>query len=140
MDGIPPQPLRNLALALVFLLAMLVVSAIALLALHLAAAPQHPALAGLTFEAEGSCNPADSGKQVGRLVVTSVKNGGPAETAGIRAGDVIERVDGVETHTIRDVDRALAPHAKDPVNLEVVRPGAALDARLPSENAQAKKQ
>jgi S1-C subfamily serine protease len=132
MDGIPPQPLRTLAVALVFPLAILAVCGAALLALHLAGAPERPRLAGLTFEAQGSDKTGSSGRPDSWLVVTSVKSGGPAETAGIRAGDVIERVDGVETHTIRDVGRALAPHKKDPVNLQVARPGIALDARLPS--------
>lgn len=124
-------------MAWAFPIVALSVCAVALLSVHLASAPEHSALAGLTFEADSSgAGGAGAGERERakgvRLIVTSVKNGGPAEAAGIRAGDVIERIDGMEIHSVRDVDRALSPHPVQPVHVQLGRPGMALNAQLPS--------
>lgn len=122
---------------------LLLICAIAVFTVHLAGAPEQNVLAGLTFEAE-SAAPGKVGNDEqklaagSRLVVTSVKDGGPAEAAGIRAGDVIERIEGVDIHTLGDLDRAIAPHQARPLHVQVGRPGMALEVELPSRSDQVK--
>ena len=133
------SPLNVWALPILLLL----VCAAAVLTVHLAGNPEKNVLSGLTFEAET----ATSGKTGSderqlalstRLVVTSVKDGGPAEAVGIRTGDVIERIEGMDIHTIGDVDRAVAPHRAGPLHVQVGRPGLALEVELPSRKDQVK--
>ena len=54
--------------------------------------------------------------------VTKVVVGGPAERAGVRAGDIIEAVDGHEVYSMDDV-MALVRHERpgEPLELEVLR-------------------
>ncbi len=63
-------------------------------------------------------------KQGGALV-NSVEKGGPAEKAGVEAGDIIVKADGREVHTSSELPRiitAIKPGTK--VNLTVWRKGA----------------
>ncbi|MBX9663877.1 PDZ domain-containing protein [Novosphingobium sp.] len=136
------HPRHTPFIAWAFPLVVLSVCAVAVLMVHLAGAPEHTGLAGLTFEAAsegpGDAVGGDRGKASSRLIVTSVKSGGPAEAAGIRAGDVIEQIDGVEIHSVGDVDRALTPNPARPVHLQLGRPGILLEAELPNGSDLAK--
>jgi serine protease Do len=58
----------------------------------------------------------------GELVVTSVTEGSPAETAGVRRGDVIVRIADAKVATMIDYARRLAVASnREPIDLEVRR-------------------
>jgi S1-C subfamily serine protease len=60
----------------------------------------------------------------GGALVTAVDDGGPADRAGIRAGDVIVRLGGRDVEAIEDVYSALREHAPgDTIKATVVRDG-----------------
>jgi S1-C subfamily serine protease len=69
-----------------------------------------------------------AGAQADELVVTSVAEGGPADRAGIRPGDVIESVAGKPAHSAPDLASAVDGA---PVNLIVNRHGEHVILTLP---------
>lgn len=64
------------------------------------------------------------GVQVTPPVVDEVKAGSAAELAGIRSGDIIRRIDGVEITSFTDIQRQVADRAGDPLPVVVERAGA----------------
>ncbi|KOT78816.1 signal protein PDZ [Streptomyces rimosus subsp. pseudoverticillatus] len=63
--------------------------------------------------------------------VASVKEGGPADQAGIKAGDVIVKFDGTAVRTMQDLSEALAGHKPgDKVEVTVDRDGAQKTVRV----------
>ncbi|GMQ90532.1 MAG: hypothetical protein BMS9Abin10_0922 [Gammaproteobacteria bacterium] len=79
--------------------------------------PAGPRL-GVTVVALTGQLAANLGAQ-GGLLVTAVEPGGPAEQAGLRAGDVIERADGDILDSEADLRQATA--TKTEVRMEIVR-------------------
>lgn len=69
---------------------------------------------------------ATAGRPVWSAVVGRVSEGGPAERAGLRAGDVVRAVDGRPVAYWEDVDRALEAAAGRPLTLTVERGGTRL--------------
>lgn len=65
------------------------------------------------------------------LLVTAVTDGTPAEEAGLRPGDVVLRVGGIEVATLADLRTALTKAGADGLALEIVRRGSALRVTLP---------
>lgn len=64
----------------------------------------------------------------GRIVVKQLVAGGPAHLAGVKAGDIITHIDGMETagSNFREmVDHRLRGRAGTPVTIKVRRPGEA---------------
>jgi serine protease Do len=73
---------------------------------------------GITFRADDSANPIvlhSKGAEYG-MIVGSVEKGGPAEKAGLRAEDVITKVNGKPVHTDGDL---VDPIAQTPVGDKV---------------------
>lgn len=68
------------------------------------------------------------GAQADQLVVTSVAEGGPADRAGVRPGDLIESVAGKPAHSAADLASAVGGA---PVNLIVNRHGDHVILTLP---------
>lgn len=65
------------------------------------------------------------------LLVSRVREGSPAEKAGVRAGDVIVKVDGNPVTDVRDLQRSVGRASADQeVTLTVQRDGRALDVRV----------
>ncbi|WP_030664472.1 S1C family serine protease [Streptomyces rimosus] len=63
--------------------------------------------------------------------VESVKQGGPADKAGIKAGDVIVKFDGTDVSTMQDLSEALAGHKPgDQVEVTVDRDGERKTVRV----------
>ncbi len=60
----------------------------------------------------------------GGLLIKSVRAGSAGEAAGIQAGDIVLKVDGRETNTLRDLVRAMGGHLKGDVIEVVLRRGA----------------
>jgi regulator of sigma E protease len=61
-----------------------------------------------------------------RPVVRGLDNNGPAQQAGIRAGDWIETIDGQPVTSWRDIDNAVENSAGEALTLKVVRQGEPL--------------
>jgi serine protease DegQ len=60
----------------------------------------------------------------GGVAVAGIVPGGPAASAGLRRGDVIQSVGGASVTAAQELTRALASHSpRDKVTLKVVRPG-----------------
>ena len=73
-----------------------------------------------------------AGAQTHQLVVTSVAEGGPADRAGLRAGDVIESADGQPARSLPDLAaQVLTP----PTRLIVNRGGDHVIVLLPAGDA-----
>lgn len=73
------------------------------------------------------------GERRNAIVVTSVEVGSPAWLAGIRGGDVIDRVDGAPAPTVQALSRAIAERgeAGQPMRWHVTRgPGEAYEATI----------
>ena len=67
-------------------------------------------------------------KQTGGALVGSVERGGPAEKAGVEAGDVIVKVDGRDVHSSNDLPRIItAIHPGTKITLTVWRKNAQKD-------------
>jgi serine protease Do len=65
------------------------------------------------------------------LLVSRVREGSPAEKAGVRAGDVITKVDGDPVTDARDLQRTVGRASADQeVTLTLQRDGRALDVRV----------
>lgn len=65
------------------------------------------------------------------VLVTQVREGSPADEAGLRAGDVIVGVDGRESRRSRDIDRLLEDGSREPVSIEIVRDRSKVDLEIP---------
>jgi S1-C subfamily serine protease len=74
----------------------------------------------------------------GGLAVIDSNAGGPAERAGLRAGDVVQSIDGVEVHTFAELlDHVDGRAVGDTVELHVLRSGAPLDIAIRLEERPA---
>jgi regulator of sigma E protease len=62
--------------------------------------------------------------------VDEVVDGGAAQTAGLKAGDFIRKIDGQEIVSFSDIQDAMMLHAATPIALQVDRAGLALDITL----------
>src|SRR5262249_4354464 len=60
------------------------------------------------------------------LVTGAVEAGSPAETAGIRSGDVLLSVEGKPIQALQDLSQALEKSQSKPVDLKVLRNGQEL--------------
>jgi len=105
------------------LLAILIVTH-ALTRVHHAVGPSTSLRSGVTFENLGG---AGGGT---RLLVTSLRTGGPAQIAGLRVGDRIEDVDGHPVPSIDAFDRDLSGRSRDDIDLRVHRGAALLDIHM----------
>ena len=108
-------------------LAFLVLATLgALMSIHAMRAPRAagPDATGATVVAAPAGLPAG-------LVVTSLRAGGRAEAAGLRVGDVVERVDGHAPDSLAEVDRAVASGVD--VDLVVLRDAAEVRMTMPKE-------
>ena len=65
------------------------------------------------------------------LVITSLGRNGPAERTGIKAGDVIQRIDGVPVGSVRDAADALQ-EAPDVIGLTLNRRGHYANVKMPT--------
>jgi S1-C subfamily serine protease len=74
----------------------------------------------------------------GGLAVIDANPGGPAERAGLRAGDVVQSIDGVEVRTFAELlDHVDGRAVGDTVELHVLRAGAPLDISIRLEERPA---
>jgi membrane-associated protease RseP (regulator of RpoE activity) len=64
------------------------------------------------------------------LLVTAVTDGSDAEKAGVKAGDVIVKVNSSSVHTIEDFREELGSVKNHEANLDVIRKGKALSLKL----------
>jgi C-terminal processing protease CtpA/Prc len=64
------------------------------------------------------------------LLVTSVAEGSEAEKAGIKAGDVIVKVNASSVHTAEDFQEELRDAKNHEVSLDIIRKGKALSMKL----------
>jgi membrane-associated protease RseP (regulator of RpoE activity) len=69
------------------------------------------------------------GSRVDEMVVTSVAAGGRASAAGLRVGDVVEKVDGKDP---ADLDAAIDAVSTDPTRLVVNRHGSRVTLNIPA--------
>lgn len=65
------------------------------------------------------------------VLVTQVREGSPADEAGLRAGDVIVGVDGRESRSAGDIDRFLEGESGEAVSIEIVRDRSKVDVEIP---------
>ena len=72
------------------------------------------------------------GSRVDEMVVTSVAAGGRASTAGLRVGDVVERVDGENP---ADLDAAVDAIGTDPTEILINRHGDHVKLTVPAPAA-----
>ena len=85
---------------------------------------------GAEYADPGAVNPASAGVQKG-VIVLEVLPGGPADTAGIRSGDVLLKLDGediVDQADLRSHEAALAPGKS--ARLDVQREGKSFSVEL----------
>ena len=68
-----------------------------------------------------------------RPTVAALLSGGPAEKAGLKPGDVIRRIDGVEIAARDQLVAAVSKKANSPVTIAVMREGAPLDVTVVPE-------
>jgi S1-C subfamily serine protease len=72
------------------------------------------------------------------LAVIDVSTGGPADRASLRAGDVVQSIDGVEVRTFPELlDRIDERAVGDTVELDVLRSGAPLELSIRLEERPA---
>jgi carboxyl-terminal processing protease len=86
-----------------------------------------------THHDDGSANVgATISKRFGYADVVSVLPGGPADKAGLQAGDIIEALEGKSTHemSLAAIDEELAGKQGSTIDFSVVRPGKAEPQRL----------
>jgi membrane-associated protease RseP (regulator of RpoE activity) len=72
------------------------------------------------------------GSRVDEMVVTSVASDGRASAAGLRVGDVVEKVDGKDP---QNIDDAIDAVSTDPTRIVVNRNGSRLMLNIPREGA-----
>lgn len=72
------------------------------------------------------------------VLVTQVREGSPADEAGLRAGDVIVGVDGRESRRSRDIARLLEDGSREPVSIEIVRDRSKVDLEIPERPSPAR--
>ena len=72
------------------------------------------------------------------VLVTQVREGSPADEAGLRAGDVIVGIDGRESRRSRDIDRLLEDGSREPVSIEIVRDRSKVDLEIPERPSPAR--
>lgn len=68
------------------------------------------------------------------VLVTHVREGSPAEEAGLRAGDVIVGVDGREARRAGDIGRLLDDGTGEAVSIEIVRDRAKTSLQVPGRS------
>ena len=75
------------------------------------------------------------GSRVDEMVVTSIAAGGRASAAGLRVGDVVEKVDGKDP---ADLDAAIGAVSTDPTEILINRHGSRvmLNVRAPGASGQ----
>src|SRR3546814_7956604 len=74
----------------------------------------------------------------GGVIVSDIYDGGPADRAGIAAGDVVVTVDGQPVNDLQSLRYRVATGALgDALELGVVRDGRLTAATLPLENGRA---
>jgi S1-C subfamily serine protease len=74
----------------------------------------------------------------GGLAVIDVNTGGPADRAALRAGDVVQSIDGVEVDTFAELlDEVERRAVGDTVELHVLRSGAPLEISVRLEERPA---
>jgi S1-C subfamily serine protease len=87
--------------------------------------PGHPYM-GVCYQPEDSALAGGADVSGFGVVVTGTVAGAPAAKAGLRTGDVIEKVDGIELNNGETLGGAIQPHAPgDTVQLTVLRSGSA---------------
>ncbi len=72
------------------------------------------------------------GTHADEMVVTSVAAGGRASVAGLRVGDVVEKVDGEDASNL---DAAIDAVATDPTEIAINRHGSRLTLEIPVSRA-----
>jgi serine protease Do len=71
------------------------------------------------------------------ILVREVREGSPAEKAGLKAGDVITQVDGKAVHTLAELQEELRSKADEKsVSVAVLRKGAAMNVSVAIEKPQ----
>jgi len=60
-------------------------------------------------------------------VIDQVKEGSAAEAAGLRAGDIIKRIDGVDIVSFTDIQRRVADRAGEPLPIVLERDGSQME-------------
>nr|WP_231036358.1 trypsin-like peptidase domain-containing protein [Pectinatus sottacetonis] len=75
------------------------------------------------------------------VYVVQVENNGPAAKAGIRRGDIIEKIDGKAINTVNDLRDTIATHKiSDKVSLVIVRNGKEITVEAQLEEMPARNQ
>ncbi|MEZ6088620.1 MAG: PDZ domain-containing protein [Pirellulaceae bacterium] len=70
------------------------------------------------------------------LTIIDIRDGSPADTAGVRLGDRLTRLNGQQTRTIEDVSKALSTlRAGDPTTIEVFRSGSLYELKAVMSDA-----
>jgi len=86
---------------------------------------------GATLEPldERAARTLGGGSRVDEMVVTSIAAGGRASAAGLRVGDVVEKVDGKDPS---DLDAAIGAVSTDPTEILVNRHGSRVMLNVPA--------
>jgi len=64
------------------------------------------------------------------VLIAEVSEDSPAEAVGLRSGDLIERVDGVPTHSFESFANAVRASGGNPLELRILRDGEVLDVSV----------
>ncbi len=92
--------------------------------------PGHPYM-GVCYQSEDSALAGGNDVAGYGVVVTASLPGGPAAKAGLQAGDVIEKVDGVDLNNGQTLGGTIQPHSPgDTVQLTVLRGGSTVTVSL----------
>lgn len=92
--------------------------------------PGHPYI-GVCYQSEGSVLAGGNDPPGYGVLVTAALPGTPAAKAGLQAGDMIEKVDGVDLNNGQTLGGAIQPHSPgDTVQLTVLRGGSTTTVSL----------